>query len=189
ERGAGAGNLDPHFYLVVPDVDGTFLNCSHFRASALSWVQFKVRRRPCGRRRAWDANCDRGAGLLGRPFHHRLRDAAARAGSFSFSRSGHQWFSHWSSHISLRCGLTSRANISMFFRVSSCGIEPMWSSTIRLPTRSFLTASRNWSATVLGLPPITKPLSRKSLYFQFGTCAINSSCSGLRFLTLLARLR
>src|SRR5581483_10021134 len=59
ERGAGAGNLDPHFYLVVPDVGGTFLNCSHFRASALSWVQFKVRRRPCGRRRAWDANCDR----------------------------------------------------------------------------------------------------------------------------------
>ena len=55
------------------------------------------------------------------------------------SFSGHQWLTQpSSSQTPRRHGSTSRAKRSMFCSVSSCGIEPIWRSTIRLPTRRLL---------------------------------------------------
>ncbi|MNW13571.1 hypothetical protein D3C71_2115620 [compost metagenome] len=56
----------------------------------------------------------------------------------------------------------------MFLSVSSCGIEPICSSTIRLPTRSWRTDSASCSRTVAGLPAITSWLSTKSLNLNCG---------------------
>src|SRR5262249_16595718 len=56
---------------------------------------------------------------------------------------GQQRFSHSSSHRWRSAGATSRKKRSVFFRVNSWGIEPIWSSTMRLPIRNASQAS--WS--------------------------------------------
>ncbi len=105
-------------------------------------------------------------------------------------RSGHQWFCHWSSQMSRTCGSTSRANRSMFFSVSSWGMEPMCRSTIRLPTRSFLIASVSWSRTEAGLPAMTSWFSTKSLKRHSGSWAVTSWMARVApDLRLLTRLR
>src|SRR5216683_8097952 len=74
----------------------------------------------------------------------------------SIRRFGHQLLTQPSSSHTLRkCGRTSLLKRSIFLSVNSCGIEPICSSTIRLPTRSFFTAAINWSRSVAGLPAMT----------------------------------
>ena len=125
--------LYPGLYLVTPNAQGAV------RVSSPCYI-------PSGHRLGWAKRS------LGRP-----------TAAFPRSFSGHQWFSQpSSSQMSRSLGRTSFPNRSMFFRVSSWGMEPMCSSTIRLPTRSFLMASSNWSTTDAGLPPITSWLSMKS---------------------------
>ena len=77
----------------------------------------------------------------------------------------------------------------MFLSVSSCGIEPMCSSTIRLPTRRFLIASLSRSRTVAGLPAMTKPFSTKSLKVKFGSSSRMLRTSLNCFFIVFTRLR
>src|SRR5204863_2540560 len=92
--------------------------------------------------------------------------ATPRGRADSRSRSGHQWLTQpSSSQTPRRWGRTSRAKRSMFSRASSCGIEPICRSTMRLPTRRpSITSSFNRSRTVAGLPAMTYPRSTKSRY-------------------------
>src|SRR5436309_13388568 len=115
----------------------------------------------------------------------------ASAGNARFARrlSGHQRSSHSSSQRSRTWGRTSREKRSMFLSVSSCGMEPMWRSTMRLPTRSSFIASVSWSRTVAGLPAITKPLSTKSLNVKFGRSSRMLRTSLNCFFMVFTRLR
>ena len=58
-------------------------------------------------------------------------------------------------HMSRRWGMTSFANIAVFFQVSSLSRLPNWQSTIRWPMLSILIASCKRWRTVAGLPAIT----------------------------------
>src|SRR5262249_9503574 len=130
QRRAAARNFDLGMDLVAPYAYGLFLACRHLFAAFLD-------SRGCTQP-AWCRDA------LDLPVFAAATYAWAeallplvRARSFS----GHHLFSHWSSHTSRKCGMTSPQNRSIFLMVRSCGIEPIWSSTIKLPTRSFFTAS------------------------------------------------
>src|SRR5262249_24884141 len=90
-------------------------------------------------------------------------EAAAKVAALALRRSGHQRSSYLSSHRSVRCGSTSRANRSMFFLQSVVGMEPKCRSASRCPMRKRLMPSMSCSRTVFGLPTTTKPRSNRSL--------------------------
>src|SRR5215470_5428204 len=96
-----------------------------------------------------------GAGVETVEIAHRAGRGAGSKRARSFS--GHQWLTQPSfSHTGRSEGSTSRAKRSMFWRVSSWGMEPIWRRTMRLPTRRPLTTSScKRSRTVAGLPEIT----------------------------------
>jgi integration host factor subunit beta len=83
--------------------------------------------------------------------------AGVRTGAAPRSFSGHQWFTQPSSSHTFRSeGRTSRPKRSMFSIASSCGMEPICSSTMRLPTcRPLTTSSTSRSRTVAALPAMT----------------------------------
>src|SRR5205814_3855165 len=58
--------------------------------------------------------------------------------------------------MSRTCGSTSRANRSVLWSVRSFGIEPIWSSTMRWPTRSERMHSVSCCRTVAGLQQLTE---------------------------------
>src|SRR5258708_19099058 len=106
--------------------------------------------------------------------------AIAPRWTFLRSPAGHQWFSHSSSQIGRSAGATSRKKSSMFFSANSCGMEPIWSNTMRLPTRRLSDRSLSWSRTLAGLPQATYPSFKKSLY-RFSLSDINAfAIIGLR---------
>ena len=85
---------------------------------------------------------------------------ANRPGTLPTRPGGHHLCSQPSSaHKPLIFGMTSLANRVMFCFVSSCGIEPICSRAMRLPTFRPRHASISRSVTVSGLPAMTKPCS------------------------------
>ena len=71
--------------------------------------------------------------------------------------------------------MTCSANSVMFCLVSSWGIEPICSRAMRLPTRRPRHASISRSATVSGLPAMTKPWSTSD--FQSSRAAAAAAIS------------
>src|SRR5207302_11289962 len=67
---------------------------------------------------------------------------------------GHQRYL-WPGQRSGTWGMTSRARRAVLWNTRSFGIEPIWSSTMRWPTRRLLMHSVSCWRTVAGPPAIT----------------------------------
>src|SRR5581483_2249358 len=127
------------FHFDGPLAVAQFVMGLHYFAELLASAAAALRPLPLGLPLSTSSLNDTGAGI---------------ASSLSGSRLGDQRSSN-SLHRSRRCGITSRANNSVFLRVNSGGIEPICSSSIRWPHLRLLIASRRRSRTVLGEPAIT----------------------------------